>query len=172
MIFQWNDENTAEAKRLFTSGLSASKVAIEIGCPSRNAVIGKMSRIGVTRGGEGKGWRHGAGRPQKLTRAYGILPIAQPEAPPQPPAVDLGPDVATNPVTLLELTDQHCRWPFGDPTSPDFHYCGGPHIADSPYCNRHHLMAYNPPPRKTTLSQEERARRQRMERSGSARAFA
>ena len=27
--------------------------------------------------------------------------------------------------TLLELTEETCRWPIGDPGRPDFFFCGG-----------------------------------------------
>ena len=29
-------------------------------------------------------------------------------------------------VTIIELKEAMCRWPLGDPTSPDFRYCGSP----------------------------------------------
>ena len=29
-------------------------------------------------------------------------------------------------VTTIDLTSTSCRWPFGDPANPDFHYCGQP----------------------------------------------
>lgn len=48
--FQWTDDAITTAKRLFAEGHSASKIANEIGCSSRNAVIGKLSRLGIARG--------------------------------------------------------------------------------------------------------------------------
>ncbi|NBW19422.1 MAG: GcrA cell cycle regulator, partial [Caulobacteraceae bacterium] len=34
-----------------------------------------------------------------------------------------------------------CRWPFGDPKKPSFHFCGAP-IARGAYCAAHHARAY------------------------------
>lgn len=47
--FDWTDEATAGLRRLHAAGYSASQIAMEIGCPSRNAVIGKIHRLGVKR---------------------------------------------------------------------------------------------------------------------------
>lgn len=48
--FAWTDENVATAKRLYWRGLSASQIAKELGGHiSRNAVIGKLHRLGVAR---------------------------------------------------------------------------------------------------------------------------
>lgn len=38
-----------------------------------------------------------------------------------------------------------CVWPTGDPTSPDFRYCGEPICIGSSYCTEHHLRAYYVP---------------------------
>ncbi len=51
--FVWTADVAAEAKRRFLAGESASQVAAAIGKvgsrPSRNAIIGKMDRMGVKR---------------------------------------------------------------------------------------------------------------------------
>ena len=46
-------------------------------------------------------------------------------------------------VTIVELKEAMCRWPLGDPTSPDFRYCGSP-TANGPYCAHHGKLAYQP----------------------------
>jgi GcrA cell cycle regulator len=46
--------------------------------------------------------------------------------------------------SLLELTEDTCRWPIGDPGSPDFYFCGGPAITSLPYCAYHSRVAYQP----------------------------
>ena len=35
-------------------------------------------------------------------------------------------------VTIVDLKEAMCRWPLGDPTSPDFRYCGSPLAAAAP----------------------------------------
>lgn len=47
--FNWNEQNTAELRRLRGQGASFSQIARSIGCPSRNAVIGKAHRLGLDR---------------------------------------------------------------------------------------------------------------------------
>jgi hypothetical protein len=43
----WNEERIAELKRLIGLNLSASKIAIEMGLPSRSVVCGKARRLGL-----------------------------------------------------------------------------------------------------------------------------
>ena len=45
-------------------------------------------------------------------------------------------------VTTLTLTIDNCRWPFGDPTKSDFHYCGRLPQTGRPYCDTHDRMSY------------------------------
>jgi hypothetical protein len=40
--------------------------------------------------------------------------------------------------------NHECRWPFGDPKKPDFHYCHAPACTDRPYCPEHCRAAYIP----------------------------
>jgi GcrA cell cycle regulator len=35
-----------------------------------------------------------------------------------------------------------CLWPFGDPGSPEFHFCGEPEVPGKPYCDAHCAKAY------------------------------
>jgi GcrA cell cycle regulator len=47
-------------------------------------------------------------------------------------------------VTIVELRESMCKWPLGDPSSPDFRYCGSPAHAVTPYCQYHGKLAYQP----------------------------
>jgi hypothetical protein len=38
-----------------------------------------------------------------------------------------------------------CHWPIGDPSSPDFFFCGGKVLTGLPYCPQHSRVAYQPP---------------------------
>ena len=44
---------------------------------------------------------------------------------------------------LIELKRNNCRYPIGDPQTPDFHFCGAP-IVRGPYCARHYAVCYRP----------------------------
>jgi GcrA cell cycle regulator len=47
-------------------------------------------------------------------------------------------------VTIMELRETMCRWPFGDPSSADFRFCGGHAPVGTPYCTFHARAAYQP----------------------------
>lgn len=47
--FRWTQESVSTLRRLYAEGLPASRIAEQIGCPSRNAVIGKIHRLGIVR---------------------------------------------------------------------------------------------------------------------------
>ena len=47
-------------------------------------------------------------------------------------------------VTIMELREYMCRWPMGDPTSPDFRFCGARSQTGLPYCSYHSRIAYQP----------------------------
>lgn len=57
-------------------------------------------------------------------------------------ATDLPADQSPFACTLAELNDETCRWPLGDPQSPDFRFCGAKPDG-MPYCRRHAHIAYN-----------------------------
>jgi GcrA cell cycle regulator len=52
---------------------------------------------------------------------------------------------AAQPKRLLDLGPNDCRWPIGEPRSPDFRFCGKPHTPGRPYCDHHWEMAFQPP---------------------------
>jgi hypothetical protein len=72
--------------------------------------------------------------PQQLAFTLDAPPIAP--APVEPPAQQ-----QPRHKTLFELRDEECRWPIGDPRSPDFGFCAAPKRAGSSYCAEHHARA-------------------------------
>jgi len=44
----------------------------------------------------------------------------------------------------LTLTHSTCRWPIGDPTEKEFHFCGGSSEVGEPYCEHHSKVAFQP----------------------------
>ncbi len=59
----WTDERVETLKKLWTEGLSASQIAAELGGITRNAVIGKVHRLGLS--GRAKSPSSAAPRPRK-----------------------------------------------------------------------------------------------------------
>ncbi len=159
----WTDERVELLKKLWTDGLSASQIAAELGNVTLNAVIGKVHRLGLS--GRAKDAKPNssaaAARPRKATRAPSapapippqahnnnvvIAPIAlQPIT--QEPAVFVEEDMAvpvSERVTIMDLRESMCRWPMGDPTKPEFRFCGARSITGLPYCTHHARIAYQP----------------------------
>lgn len=56
--------------------------------------------------------------------------------------VEEGVDV-THLLGLQQLTEHTCKWPHGDPLTPDFGFCGQLPQSGSPYCPNHHRRAYH-----------------------------
>ncbi len=46
-------------------------------------------------------------------------------------------------LTLLQLNEHTCKWPIGDPLTPDFYFCGGHSDEGKPYCEFHSRRAYH-----------------------------
>jgi hypothetical protein len=60
-------------------------------------------------------------------------------------ATDLPPEPTRPTISLHNLQSHHCRWPIGDPGSPDFGFCGDAIRDESvPYCTGHCRIAYVP----------------------------
>jgi GcrA cell cycle regulator len=151
----WTDERVEMLKKLWTDGLSASQIAGELGGITRNAVIGKVHRLGLS--GRAKSPTSAAPRPRKPRPHAQMLRVSRPslrgntalahafelEAEPEPEPIDNVIPLGQR-RTLLELTEETCRWPIGDPGSPDFFFCGGQTIAGLPYCTHHSRVAYQP----------------------------
>ena len=150
----WNSERLAALRRGFEAGLSCSLIAQEIGV-TRNAVIGKMNRLGLSRPKEAvaRTARRESPRPRpRMIAAWRAPPVrpaivAQHEmlkaAFPSPPAVEI-PIANGRGCTLLELGQEKCRWPISTPGAADFRFCGSEPVKGLPYCAGHARMAYRP----------------------------
>jgi GcrA cell cycle regulator len=162
MQLQWTDDRVELLKKLWNDGLSASQIAGELGSVTRNAVIGKVHRLGLS--GRAKTPSSSAPRPRKAVRSA-------PSAPPRPsmpasrgntalkprPAPEMMPDLHVEPLpefdnvvpmgercTIMELKESSCRWPIGDPGKDEFRYCGARSSTGMPYCAYHARIAYQP----------------------------
>ena len=139
----WTSERVALLKDGIEAGLSCAQIAREIGV-SRNAVIGKANRLGLSRFknvGPGIG-RRAARVPRPRTEASHRTLVAL-WARPQPELAEAPEDSASR-CSLLDLQQWNCRWPMGDPTCENFGFCGNKHLGNLPYCPLHARMAYRP----------------------------
>lgn len=155
----WTDDRVEILKKLWLEGLSASQIAMELGGVTRNAVIGKVHRLGLS--GRGKTprapSRPRAPRPRQnnpkpkhsggATIGNAALDIQHDENPVPLPNIQRYEELVipfSERANIMDLTECTCRWPIGDPTSSDFHFCGKKSAEESPYCSYHSKIAYQP----------------------------
>ena len=139
----WTTERIELLKGHFAAGLSCREIANEIGV-SRNAVIGKLSRLNLTREKRLAVRRDPAQkpRPKSLPRLhYRLLRKLFTEV---PPAESNQPVNSEQRCSLLELSEEKCRWPINTPGEEDFCFCGNMPIEGLPYCAGHSRLAYQP----------------------------
>lgn len=138
----WTKSRIELMVRLWDQGRTAAQVAMALGDGiTRNAVIGKLNRLG--RNERVIVERQSSPKPRKAPRSVAVEDlVAQPIAHvvPEPIALPL-----SGRVTLLDLTSGMCRWPVGDPRADDFHFCAAPvGRASGTYCALHARIAYLP----------------------------
>ena len=63
---------------------------------------------------------------------------------PSPPELPLSNQTRFKKVTIMELREAMCRFPLGDPTTPEFRFCGAQASTGLPYCSHHAQIAYVP----------------------------
>ncbi|MGL4394928.1 MAG: GcrA family cell cycle regulator [Hyphomicrobium sp.] len=152
----WTDERVELLKKLWGEGLSASQIASRLGSVSRNAVIGKVHRLGLS--GRATTSRMKTHRPrarlanQKRPVKPRFATVGNPAVralypvdaePYTPPAEELVIPMAER-KTIQTLTECSCRWPIGDPQMSDFHFCGKNKVPGLPYCEFHARRAFQP----------------------------
>lgn len=163
----WTDDRVAILKKLWTEGLSASQIAKQLGGVTRNAVIGKVHRLGLA-------GRATPSRPVKrisvpitrvrpvvtdqaallakarlaevaaendsLAKAAEVLAAATPKpAKPKPRVIRDGEVIG-----VLQLGPHMCKWPIGDPGDTDFGFCGSQCSGAAVYCEEHAAIAFQP----------------------------
>jgi GcrA cell cycle regulator len=143
----WTTERLERLKNCFEAGLSCREIAADIGV-SRNAVIGKLSRLNLTREQSGearpparKDTTEGKRREPRPRQQYRLLQAVY--AGSQSAAVD-DPIPNAHCCSLMELDTARCRWPINTPGEADFCFCGNTPAAGLPYCPGHSRLAYQP----------------------------
>lgn len=165
MSWNWTDERTALLRKFWAEGLSAAQISKQLGGVSRNAVIGKVHRLGLA-------GRATPARPAKRP----VRHVVRPWKPPTPAvaayqatartadkvglklvetktehqqAVErsaaLAPVLSADgkPFTVATIDKFTCRFPVGDPADSDFAFCGRA-TGSGCYCPDHAKLC-NPP---------------------------
>ncbi len=158
----WTDERVEILQKLWKDGLSASVIAGRLGEVTRNAVIGKVHRLGLagrattsrvrlsrpvrsrTIAGNARAAHSGAFRgnsqfADKRPRPRNAGP-QRPKVPKAMPPLEDAPDIRFG---IGDLTPTVCCWPIGDPKRPDFQFCGRDRADRRPYCPHHQALAFS-----------------------------
>lgn len=182
-IGSWNDERIEILRKAWTEGASATQIARQLGGVTRNAVIGKLARLGLTSAQGGS--RFMPARPRAVAEAKPTPRPAAPRAPrpapaprevsSQPAAVPRAlaparaPETAFVPapgpsdgVGVMQIAYGQCRWPITTPPAGEMHtlrFCGAAlssaELEDNcVYCATHRAIAYQP--RVTSARREKR----------------
>lgn len=145
----WNDERVELLKKFWAEGLSASQIASKMGGVTRNAVIGKVHRLGLSgRATPAKPQRgcdaefHVEAPSSGHARADIEKLIVEPEL--GAPEIFSAGDLAT----VATLKGSMCKWPIGDPAKDDFHFCGQAAPTGKSYCAYHAQLAFQPAQRR------------------------
>ncbi|RZJ05910.1 MAG: GcrA cell cycle regulator [Brevundimonas sp.] len=152
MTAGWTEDRVGALKKLWLEGQSASQIAKQLGGGvTRNAVIGKVHRLGLS-------GRAAPSQPARATfrpsRPRPAQPTQAPSAPRrieavQPRAVVTAQSVPApmpdlpGTATVMTLGAHMCKWPIGDPSSNEFSFCGR-RASESVYCVEHARVAYQP----------------------------
>ena len=151
----WTDDRVDTLKQYWQDGFSASQIAQRLGDVTRNAVIGKVHRLGLagranssrrsvsTRNRSAAQASRTPARSRHRAHVFCIRHIPTAASSEQHPIMpELGP-APSLPVTVQSLTTLTCRWPEGDPKMTDFHFCGRAKTDPAiPYCDHHAAIAF------------------------------
>jgi GcrA cell cycle regulator len=145
---EWTDERIEQLKKLQAGGHSAAQIAKMLGGVTRNAVIGKIHRLGLD--------PMAKPRASSMPRAVKMMikkapkavaqPKVKPAAPPPPPLRPVIESVARPKPLLKRIRDadwdgQHeCRWPV-EGEKENTRFCCYPVSGDSSYCEYHRRAA-------------------------------
>ncbi len=151
----WTEQTVETLKKLAREGRSAAWIAAALGAPSRSAVIGKASRIGIKLNGAMRSPpvedESGSRRQQPTNSLLGHA-LSRPRGralaiPGQERCSDRW-TIATAEVGEMrrigftEIGEAECRWPLGDPAQEDFAYCGLQVAKGHAYCAGHCRLVY------------------------------
>ena len=144
-MFTWTAECVELLKSRFEAGYSCREIAQEIGV-SRNAVIGKIFRLNLSRPKNVRANRSErergprVGRPRIFSQRQILMALyAEPQPATEEVAIHNG-----HRCSLLELSQEKCRWPISNPGAADFWFCGSKPVEGLPYCAGHARIAYQP----------------------------
>jgi len=126
--FDWKPENLSKLAKMWAAGQSASVIGEHFKV-SRNAVIGKVHRLGL---------------PERKTEV-GLQNARLPSGPPPAPTCanlrQPAPPLPEGDVARIQWPEEgRCKWPVGEPGEPGFGFCGL--AAAGVYCPEHRQRSF------------------------------
>jgi GcrA cell cycle regulator len=143
----WSETRVTTLSQLWLDGLSASQIAKQLGGVTRNAVIGKVHRLGLSgravASAPACAPRTATPRPKRPRRvAVTSSPLRQSPVRLTVQARAPSPEGPGLVVDMVQLGAHACKWPIGDPKGFDFSFCG--RQADGRYCAAHEQQGVRP----------------------------
>lgn len=146
----WTEETKATAIKLFNEKRSMSEIGEAVG-RTRSAIAGMLKReresgnTTIKRSKDNFKASNKARTTPPLQKVEKVFTYVNFKAPPLVPEAKvhrlrLRMIDADHEVTLVELKEDSCRWPLGDPKHPDFRFCGC-QKSNGPYCTEHHRQS-------------------------------
>ena len=139
----WTPEEL-EKLRVLSRGTGSSAEIAQILGKTRNMVIGKLRRMGLS--------LPGAVGPKGV---YRINPLRPPRKRPERPSVVQAPpqrpSLKTPPAATPVRLHGDCQWIYGDPKSPGWSKCNHATYKNSSYCEEHYHKVYVPVPHQRRL---------------------
>jgi GcrA cell cycle regulator len=141
----WTEERIEALKALWQAGNTAKQVSLVLGV-SRNAVIGKVHRLGLGGRHSPAAPRSVAGQTARRTSARTwTASVPKPAAGPRPTRRRYVESAELPPTAqLLTLGARGCRWPIGHPDEDGFGFCGRDRAGPGSYCAHHRQFAFRP----------------------------
>jgi GcrA cell cycle regulator len=163
----WCEERVALLRRLWTDGLTAAQIAARLGGVTRQAVLGKVDRLGLeprkppTARERNVTRRRQAANPRPslaaVTGGRTAFRFASPgrkfNADPPRSAVlpGLPPAPTSEPIDIAALTSKSCHWPIDPADGHGWRFCGaevGARDSRRRYCDHHHFRELEPSARR------------------------
>jgi GcrA cell cycle regulator len=143
----WTDERTDELKSRWAKGETGSEIFRAMAAPSRNAVVGKVYRLGLD-GRVAIAAKNSNNNRNKRRRQYRTVHYADGKVfivEGEQGMLEEKPPIFKKPVKFFDLKDHHCRWP-GAGDMPDLLFCGAAVADGYSYCPAHCRIAFNGAP--------------------------
>lgn len=151
----WTDEGERLIVELWDKGFSGYQIAVALKT-TRSAILGKISRMrrkGMTfkrnydpgRAKKGRVKAPTPVNPPPVIVTVQALKIKKPEPTPKPIVIIIPepPPYNGTPLTIMEVTNDTCKYSVSGTRAPDYRFCGGP-VHKRSLCKHHFDLCYTP----------------------------